>query len=171
MLQSVVPRGDKVEGSGVAWGHNPRGPDEGGEVPMLLGTHTPKLDEKGRVILPSKFRDDLGPGVVITRGQERCLYVFSTAEFERVYERIREAPLTNKQARDFQRMFLSGASAEKPDSQNRVTIPPHLRTYAGLERDLVVTGRRRTRRGLERGRVERVRREQRRHVFGAWSRR
>lgn len=107
---------------------------------MLLGTHTPKLDEKGRVILPSKFRDDLGPGVVITRGQERCLYVFSTSEFERVYERIREAPLTNKQARDFQRMFLSGASAEKPDSQNRVTIPPHLRTYAGLERDLVVTG-------------------------------
>ena len=107
---------------------------------MLLGTHTPKLDEKGRVILPSKFRDDLGPGVVITRGQERCLYVFSTAEFERVYERIREAPLTNKQARDFQRMFLSGASAEKPDTQNRVTIPPHLRTYAGLDRDLVVTG-------------------------------
>jgi MraZ protein len=107
---------------------------------MLLGTHTPKLDEKGRVILPSKFRDDLGPGVVITRGQERCLYVFSSVEFERVYERIREAPLTNKQARDFQRMFLSGASAEKPDSQNRITIPPHLRTYAGLERELVVTG-------------------------------
>jgi MraZ protein len=107
---------------------------------MLLGTHTPKLDEKGRVILPSKFRDDLGGGVVVTRGQERCLYVFSTVEFERVYERIREAPLTNKQARDFQRMFLSGASAERPDGQNRVTIPPHLRTYAGLERDLVVTG-------------------------------
>ncbi|QIG41334.1 division/cell wall cluster transcriptional repressor MraZ [Microbacterium sp. 4R-513] len=107
---------------------------------MLLGTHTPKLDDKGRVILPSKFRDDLGSGVVVTRGQERCLYVFSTAEFERVYERIREAPLTNKQSRDFQRMFLSGASAEKPDSQNRVTIPPHLRAYAGLERDLVVTG-------------------------------
>ena len=107
---------------------------------MLLGTHSPKLDDKGRVILPSKFRDDLGSGVVVTRGQERCLYVFSTVEFERVYERIREAPLTNKQARDFQRMFLSGASAEKPDSQNRVTIPPHLRSYAGLERDLVVTG-------------------------------
>lgn len=107
---------------------------------MLLGTHTPKLDEKGRVILPAKFRDDLGPGVVVTRGQERCLYVFSTVEFERVYERIREAPLTNKQARDFQRMFLSGASAEKPDSQNRITVPPHLRTYAGLGRELVMTG-------------------------------
>ncbi|MCK6080439.1 division/cell wall cluster transcriptional repressor MraZ [Microbacterium sp. EYE_5] len=107
---------------------------------MLLGTHTPKLDDKGRVILPAKFRDDLGSGIVVTRGQERCLYVFSSAEFERVYERIREAPLTNKQARDFQRMFLSGASAEKPDSQNRITIPPHLRTYADLEKELVVTG-------------------------------
>ncbi len=107
---------------------------------MLLGTHTPKLDDKGRVILPAKFRDDLGGGVVITRGQERCLYVFSTEEFERVHERIREAPLTNKQARDFLRMFLSGASAETPDGQNRVTIPPALRAYAGLERELVVTG-------------------------------
>lgn len=107
---------------------------------MLLGTHTPKLDDKGRVILPAKFRDDLGAGVVITRGQERCLYVFSTTEFERMYELMRGAPLTNKQARDFGRMFLSGASAEKPDGQNRVTIPPHLRTYASLERDLIVTG-------------------------------
>ncbi|MEN2741219.1 division/cell wall cluster transcriptional repressor MraZ [Microbacterium sp. X-17] len=107
---------------------------------MLLGTHTPKLDDKGRVILPAKFRDDLGDGIVVTRGQERCLYVFSTEEFERVHERIREAPLTNKQARDFLRMFLSGASAEQPDGQNRITIPPALRTYAGLTRDLVVTG-------------------------------
>ena len=95
---------------------------------MLLGTHTPKLDDKGRVILPAKFRDDLGAGVVITRGQDRCLYVFSTEEFERVHERIREAPLSNKQARDFLRMFLSGASAEKPDGQNRITVPPALRT-------------------------------------------
>ncbi len=107
---------------------------------MLLGTHTPKLDDKGRVILPAKFRDDLGAGVVVTRGQERCLYVFATEEFERIHERIREAPLTNKQARDFLRMFLSGASAEKPDSQNRITLPPPLRVYAGLEKELVVTG-------------------------------
>ena len=66
--------------------------------------------------------------------------IFATEEFEKVHERIREAPLTNKQARDFLRMFLSGASAEKPDGQNRITIPPALRTYAGLERELVVTG-------------------------------
>jgi len=107
---------------------------------MLLGTHTPKLDDKGRVILPAKFREELAGGVVVTRGQERCLYVFSTAEFEKVHERIREAPLSNKQARDFLRMFLSGASAETPDGQNRITVPQHLRQYAGLEKELVVTG-------------------------------
>lgn len=107
---------------------------------MLLGTHTPKLDDKGRVILPAKFREDLAGGIVVTRGQERCLYVFSTAEFESLHERIRQAPLSNKQARDFLRMFLSGASAEMPDSQNRITIPGHLRQYAGLEKELVVTG-------------------------------
>ncbi|WP_040164615.1 division/cell wall cluster transcriptional repressor MraZ [Microbacterium gorillae] len=107
---------------------------------MLLGTHTPKLDDKGRVILPAKFREDLAGGVVITRGQERCLYVFSNDEFESVHERIRQAPLSNKQARDFLRMFLSGASAEMPDNQNRITIPPALRAYAGLEKELVVTG-------------------------------
>ncbi len=107
---------------------------------MLLGTHSPKLDDKGRVILPAKFREDLGGGIVVTRGQERCLYVFSTAEFEAMHERIRQAPLANKQARDFMRLFLSGASAEMPDSQNRITIPQPLRAYAGLERELVVTG-------------------------------
>ncbi len=107
---------------------------------MLLGTHTPKLDDKGRVILPAKFRRELEDGVVVTRGQDRCLYVFSAAEFASVHERIRQAPLGNKDARDFLRMLLSGASDETPDSQNRITIPPHLRTYAGLERELVVTG-------------------------------
>ncbi len=107
---------------------------------MLLGTHTPKLDDKGRVILPAKFRRELEHGVVVTRGQDRCLYVFSAAEFASVHERIRQAALGNKDTRDFLRMLLSGASDETPDSQSRITIPPHLRTYAGLERELVVTG-------------------------------
>lgn len=107
---------------------------------MLLGTHTPKLDDKGRVILPAKFREELAGGVVVTRGQERCLYVFSTSEFEQVHDKIRQAPLSNKQARDFLRMFLSGASAETPDGQNRITLPQHLRQYAGLGKELVVTG-------------------------------
>ena len=107
---------------------------------MFLGTFTPKLDEKGRLILPAKFRDDLAEGLVITRVQERCLYVFGESEFAQMHERIREAPITSKQGRDYLRVFLSGAHAETPDKQGRVTVPPALRQYAGLDRDLAVIG-------------------------------
>jgi MraZ protein len=107
---------------------------------VFLGTHAPKLDDKGRVILPAKFRDELSSGLVITRGLERCLFVFSQREFETVHDKIRQAPLTDKRGRDFVRMFLSGASQELADSQHRVTIPPTLREYAGLDRDLTVIG-------------------------------
>lgn len=107
---------------------------------MFLGTYAPKLDDKGRVILPAKFRSELEGGVVIARGQERCLYVFSTREFEELHDKIRQAPVTSKQARDYLRLFLSGANSEVPDSQNRVTIPAQLRAYAGLDRELTVIG-------------------------------
>ena len=107
---------------------------------MFLGTYEPKLDEKGRLILPARFREELEPGVVITRGQERCLYVFTTADFEEMHERIRQAPVTSRQARDFLRLFLSGAHPEVPDKQHRVTLPSQLRTYAGLDRELTVIG-------------------------------
>ncbi|MEO6826238.1 MAG: division/cell wall cluster transcriptional repressor MraZ [Microbacteriaceae bacterium] len=107
---------------------------------MFLGTYAPKLDEKGRIILPAKFRDELASGVVMTRGQEHCLYVFSQREFEALHEKIRQAPVTSKQARDYLRVFLSGASAETPDKQHRVTVPAPLRNYAGLERELIVIG-------------------------------
>ena len=107
---------------------------------MFLGTYLPRLDDKGRLILPAKFRDQLEAGVVVTRGQERCLYVFPMAEFERIAEQLRQAPVTSKQARDYLRVFLSGASDEVPDKQGRITIPPVLRTYAGLERDCAVIG-------------------------------
>lgn len=107
---------------------------------MFLGTYAPRLDEKGRIILPAKFRDELESGIVVTRGQERCLYVFSTRDFEELNERIRQAPVTSKQARDFLRLFLSGANSEVPDKQHRITIPAQLRAYAGLDRDLTVIG-------------------------------
>ena len=107
---------------------------------MFLGTYSPKLDEKGRIILPAKFRDELASGVVITRGQERCLYVFSQREFETIHESIRQASITNKQNRDFLRLFLSGANQETPDKQHRVTLPAMLRSYAGLDRELTVIG-------------------------------
>ena len=92
------------------------------------------------MILPAKFRDELSDGLVLTRGQERCIYVFSQREFEKVHEQMREAPISSRQARDYIRVFLSGASDEVPDKQGRVTIPPALRTYAGLDRELAVIG-------------------------------
>ena len=107
---------------------------------MFLGTYAPKLDDKGRIILPAKFWDELSAGVVVTRGQERCLYVFSQREFELLAEKSRQAPVTSKHARDFLRLFLSGAHQETPDKQHRVTIPATLREYAGLDRDLTVIG-------------------------------
>ncbi|WP_053385761.1 division/cell wall cluster transcriptional repressor MraZ [Leucobacter japonicus] len=107
---------------------------------MLLGTFMPRLDDKGRLILPAKFRDEFADGLVITRGQERSLYVFSETEFQVLHDQVRSAPLASKQARDYLRVFLSGAHPETPDKQSRVTIPQNLRTYAGLDRDVAVIG-------------------------------
>jgi MraZ protein len=107
---------------------------------MFLGTHSPRLDDKGRLILPAKFRDQLAAGLVVTRGQERCLYVFGIREFERMHEQLRQAPVTSKEARDYLRVLLSGAFDEVPDKQGRITVPPALRGYAGLERDCAVIG-------------------------------
>lgn len=109
-------------------------------VPAFLGTHQPRMDDKGRLFLPAKFREAFAGGLVIARGQERCLYVFPDAEFVRLYQQMRLAPVTSRAARDYQRVFLSGASAEVPDKQGRVTVPPHLRDYAGLTRECVVIG-------------------------------
>lgn len=107
---------------------------------MFLGTHTPKLDEKGRFFLPAKFRDELSTGLVITRQQERCLAIYPTDTFVQMTKQVMDAPSTLKNVRDFQRMLAAGASDETPDKQGRVTIPPLLRSYAGLEKDIVVVG-------------------------------
>jgi MraZ protein len=109
-------------------------------VAVFLGTHTPRLDEKGRLFLPARYRDKLEDGLVVTRGQERALFVFPMDEFTRLSEQLRTAPMTNKVARDYLRVFLSGASDEVPDRQGRITIPPVLRVYARLTRDCTVIG-------------------------------
>lgn len=114
--------------------------DTTGAYAPFLGTYTPRLDDKGRLILPAKFRGQLAPGLVVTRGQERCLFVFPTSEFRRIHEQIRTAPLTSKQVRDYLRVFLSGAHDEIPDKQGRLSIPSALRSYAGLDRDVAVIG-------------------------------
>ena len=112
----------------------------GGGSAMFLGTYPPRLDDKGRLILPAKFRSQLAPGLVMTRGQERCLFRLPLEEFRRMHDQIRQAPVTSNQARDYLRVFLSGASDELPDKQGRISIPPALRTYAGLDRDVAVIG-------------------------------
>jgi MraZ protein len=107
---------------------------------VFLGEHFPKLDEKGRLFLPAKFRDSLAGGLVITKGQEHALYVFPRLEFLEYTRRFESVPLSNKPARDYVRVLLSGASDELPDRQGRITIPPTLRQYAALSKECAVIG-------------------------------
>lgn len=107
---------------------------------LFVGTHPLRLDEKGRLFLPAKFREQLAAGLVMTPGQERCLYVWPVEEFERIATGLREAPLSSRAARDYTRMFLASAADEIPDKQGRVTVPPALRAYAQLDRDCTFLG-------------------------------
>ncbi len=107
---------------------------------MFVGTYTPKLDAKGRLFLPAKFRESLEEGLMVTRGQERCLTIYSLSDFEVLTQRLREASLTNKNTRDYVRLLSSGAFQEVPDKQGRITVPPLLRGYASLTKDVVVIG-------------------------------
>lgn len=107
---------------------------------MFLGTHAPRLDEKGRLVLPAKFREQLAAGLVLTRGQERSLVVWPTAEFTAYAERLGEASRSDARVRAYLRVLFSGASDEIPDRQGRITLPPGLREYAGLDREVIVVG-------------------------------
>ncbi|MGI8679176.1 MAG: division/cell wall cluster transcriptional repressor MraZ [Jatrophihabitans sp.] len=107
---------------------------------MFLGTHTPRLDDKGRLALPARFRPELAGGLVICKGQDRCLYVFPVLEFNRVTDALRTAPVTDRRARDYSRILFASASDETPDGQGRITVPSMLRSYAGLIKDCVVIG-------------------------------
>ncbi len=106
----------------------------------FLGTHTPRLDEKGRLFLPARFRAGLAEGLVMTTGQENCLYVFPTEEFNRISAAMQAAPASSRPIRDFVRVFRARAHPDTPDRQGRVTIPAPLRAYAGLEKDCTVIG-------------------------------
>jgi MraZ protein len=107
---------------------------------VFIGTYDHSLDPKGRVILPRKFRDELGQDMVFTKGIERCLYLFPLPEFATFADKLRTLPLTERPSRDFVRVFVAGASQESADSQGRVVIPQALREYAGLTKDVVVVG-------------------------------
>ncbi|WP_347347056.1 division/cell wall cluster transcriptional repressor MraZ [Nigerium sp.] len=107
---------------------------------MFLGTYTPRLDEKGRFFLPAKFRDELAEGLVIAKGQEHCLAIYTPEGFQQEAARAMSGPSTLRGIRDFQRMYASGASEEVPDKQGRLTVPPMLRQYAGLDKEIAVIG-------------------------------
>jgi len=107
---------------------------------MFLGTHNPKLDDKGRLTLPAKFREALAGGLMVTKGQDHCLYVFPRAEFEQMARKVAEAPFTNESVRAYQRYLFAGTDEQQPDSQGRISIASELRRYAGLEKDCVVIG-------------------------------
>ena len=111
-----------------------------GLPPLLLGTYTPKIDGKGRVALPAKFRSQLGQGLVMARGQERCVYLLPFDEFRRIASQIQRTSGGNKPAREYLRVFLSGAVDQEPDKQGRVVVPQMLRDYANLGSDIVVIG-------------------------------
>ena len=108
--------------------------------PMFLGTHAPRLDDKGRLVLPAKFRDQLAAGLVLTKGQDRSIVVWPAAEFYAYSERLNEASRSDARVRAYLRVLFSGASDEIPDRQGRITVPTSLREYAGLDRDVIVVG-------------------------------
>lgn len=107
---------------------------------LFMGTFTPKLDEKGRLFLPAKFRDGLSEGVVVTQGQENCLVVWPEDAFMAEAQRAQQSPMTSRGARDYARVFFGGAEQGVPDKQGRISISPFLRAYAGLTKDVVVIG-------------------------------
>lgn len=98
------------------------------------------MDSKGRVIMPSKFREGLGDTFIITKGLDECLFVYSLSEWERIEHKLKELPLNKKDARAFMRFFFSGASQCELDKQGRVLIPQNLREYASLKKDLMIIG-------------------------------
>lgn len=105
---------------------------------MLIGEYYHNLDSKGRVSIPSKFRDDLGGTFVLSRGLDNCLYAYSVKEWEGFQQEL--LALRGADAQKIRRFFFSGASECEIDSQGRAVIPPSFRAYAGLEKELVILG-------------------------------
>lgn len=107
---------------------------------MFLGTYTPKLDDKGRLTLPAKFRDELAGGLMVTRGQDHTLAVYPREEFVKLARKAASVSRSNPKARAFIRGLAAGADEQRPDAQGRITLSSDHRTYANLSRECVVTG-------------------------------
>ena len=107
---------------------------------MFIGEYEHSADAKGRVIMPAKLREDIGEKFILTKGLDGCLFAYSQKEWTNFEEKLKTLPLTNKNARDFVRFFLSGAIECEIDKQGRFLIPSNLRTYSKLDKEIVILG-------------------------------
>ena len=107
---------------------------------MLMGEFHHNIDEKGRIIMPSKLREELGNNIIITRGLEDCLFIYSKEEWSQIVTKLKTLPFTKKDARSFTRMFLSGATETEFDKQGRIKLPLPLTKYATLLKECVIIG-------------------------------
>ena len=124
-----------MEYSGAKWRTESKG-----EVLVFLGTHTPKLDDKGRFFLPAKGREELTGGLATPRPPARCLAIYTPGATPAPPDKMIAGSSSLAKVRSLQRMFASGADSSIPDGQGRITVPEHLRNYAGLQREIVVIG-------------------------------
>ena len=111
-----------------------------GENAVFTGEYQHTLDQKSRVIIPAKFREGLGDTFMITRGLDRCIFVYHLKEWERVEQKVKELPMTRRDVRAFTRYFFSGAAEVEIDRQGRVLLPQSLREYAAIEKEVMVIG-------------------------------
>ena len=107
---------------------------------MFRGEYSHTVDAKGRLIIPLKFREQLGEECIVTRGLDGCLFIFESGEWEAYEEKLRKLPMTNKNARSFVRFLSGGATPCEFDKQGRILLPATLRKFAGIEKDVVLAG-------------------------------
>lgn len=107
---------------------------------MFMGEYLHALDDKGRLTIPARFREQLGPRFVLTRGLDRCLFAYPMEEWKTLEQRLKSLPLMKADARAFARFFFSGATECEPDRQGRILIPAPLCEYASLKRECAVIG-------------------------------
>ncbi|WP_177505749.1 division/cell wall cluster transcriptional repressor MraZ [Anaerosinus sp.] len=107
---------------------------------MLMGEYLHIVDTKGRMILPAKFREELGTSFILTKGLDNCLFIYEASEWSVLEGKLKQLPLSKPEARAFMRFFFSGATQIECDKQGRILIPANLREYAKLDKDVVVIG-------------------------------
>ena len=107
---------------------------------MFMGEYNHTIDAKGRLIIPSKFREALGDVFVVTKGMDGCLFVFDNSEWQNFAEKLRELPMMDKEVRQFTRFFLAGAASVEVDKQGRILLPSVLREFADITKDAVLVG-------------------------------